>query len=956
MKYKLIILFGIIFGQVSYSQLITTSPLYPTENDSIVVFLDATKPGAEELLNYTGTLYVHTGVTTNIGNWQHVIGTWGDNVVQPALTRLGSNLYKLTIGYPRQFYGISSSSEHITALDFVFRNSDADKQSRPDIFYNLFSPGYTLVLISPVISDPYSDPQSSPIFVTQSDNINVIAKAVALGTKNSSITLFINGIQKSQITTDSLNYTILGSQLSVGANRVVIVGRDTASFIDSVKFNLMINPTVANASVPSGTQLGVNYISTTSVTLALLAPKKSFVYLLGDFNAWEVDQNYFMNKDSARADSVVWWITINNLVPQQEYAYQFLVDGNLRIADPFTHKILDPWNDKYIPSSVYPGLKSYPVNKTSEVVSVLQTGQQAYNWKITNFQKPAKSKLVVYELLIRDFVSTHWYKTVMDTLNYLKNLGVNAVELMPIMEFEGNESWGYNSSFHLALDKYYGTPDAFKAVVDSAHSKGMAVILDVALNHIFGQSPLVRMYFAGNSSDGSQILTTPGNPYFNTICPNPSFHWGADFNHAAPATQYYVDKVTSYWIKEFHVDGFRFDFAKGFTNTSGDGGAYDAPRIALTQRIANKIWQVDSTSILILENFVDNAEEQVESNFGFLSWGKMNYNYNEATMGYHASGKSDLRNTYYGTLGWPKPSLVAYMESHDEERLMFKNEQYGNMSFYYNVKDTIISLKRMGEAGAFFFTIPGPKMIWQFGELGYDYSINYPSGTGSDRISNKPIRWDYFNNPNRQKLYRIWAAEIGLKENYSAFQNLDSMRVTDSLKTLHFADNTMKVTIFGNFGVWQSSLKPYFQQAGVWYDYFSGNSVNISSTDTSFSLSPGEYYIYTTVKLPLPDTTVIISGLKNEGFTIALNYSLSQNYPNPFNPSTVINYQIPEAGIVSLKIYDILGREVRTLINEFQQNGIYSITFNASNLSSGVYFYRIQAGSFIETKKMLLLK
>jgi hypothetical protein len=228
MKSKLLILICIILSQFTYSQLITTTPLYPTENDSIVVFLDATKPGATGLLNYTGTLYVHTGVTTSLGNWQHVIGTWGVNATQPALTRLGPNLYQLTIGYPRKFYSISDASEHITALDFVFRSSDATKQTSPDIFYNLFPTGYTLSLISPVVSNSFNDPQRSPLFVSQSDNINVIAKAVTIGTKNSSITLFLNGIQKTQITTDSLNYSLLGSQLSVGANQVVIVGIDTS--------------------------------------------------------------------------------------------------------------------------------------------------------------------------------------------------------------------------------------------------------------------------------------------------------------------------------------------------------------------------------------------------------------------------------------------------------------------------------------------------------------------------------------------------------------------------------------------------------------------------------------------------------------------------------------------------------------------------------------------------------
>jgi glycosidase len=961
MKLWLISAILFISAELSLSQIITSDPSYPTESDSITIFFDATQTGAEELLNYSGTLYVHTGVTTNLGTWQHVIGTWGVNSTQPALTRLGANLYKLTIGYPRQFYNITNSSEHITALDFVFRSSDASKQTRPDIFYNLFSSGYTLSLISPAITSSFDDPQRATIFIKSSDTVNVIAKAVTIGTKNSSITFFVNGIQKTQINSDSLNYQLLGNQLPVGINTVVIVGKDTGNVYDSVKFDLMINQPVIDSLLPSGTQLGVNYNSPSSVTLALLAPQKSFVYLIGDFNDWKVMPSYFMNRDSARTDSVVWWITINNLTPRQEYAYQFLVDGNLRIADPFTHKILDPSNDQYIPASVYPNLKAYPYNKTSEIVSVLQTNQQPYSWKITSFNKPDKSKLVIYELLVRDFVSTHWYQTIMDTLNYLKSLGVNAVEIMPVMEFEGNDSWGYNPSFHLALDKYYGTPDAFKGLIDSAHSKGIAVILDVVLNHVYGENPLVRMYFAGNSSDGSQILTTPGNPYFNTSSPNPVYHWGADFNHALPATQYYVDRVTSYWIQEYHIDGFRFDFAKGFTNTPGDGSAYDASRINIMQRIAKKIWTIDPASILILENFVANTEEQVESAFGFLSWGNMNYNYNQATMGYmYGPGGDDmswnLSNAYYGTLGWPRPSLVTYMESHDEERLMFKNETYGNKSTFYNVEDTATALRRMGEAGAFFFTIPGPKMIWQFGELGYDYSINYPSGTSSDRVTDKPIRWDYLKNPNRQRLYKIWTAEIKLRENYPAFQNLNTMSLVDSLKTMHLSDNTMDVVIFGNFSVWPSSLKPQFQKIGMWYDYFSGDSVNVAAVDTSFALNPGEYHIYTSVKLPVPDTAVLITDIKKKNDSIIESYSLSQNYPNPFNPSTIINYEIPKAGLVSIKIYDVLGREIATLVNEYRQRGSYSVSFNAANMASGVYFYQLKAGEFIIAKKMLLLK
>ena len=88
----------------------------------------------------------------------------------------------------------------------------------------------------------------------------------------------------------------------------------------------------------------------------------------------------------------------------------------------------------------------------------------------------------------------------------------------------------------------------------------------------------------------------------------------------------------------------------------------------------------------------------------------------------------------------------------------------------------------------------------------------------------------------------------------------------------------------------------------------------------------------------------------------ANNYQLSQNYPNPFNPKTIIKYQIPELSFVTLKVYDVLGNEIAILLNEEKPIGTYELTWYADNLPSGIYFYRLQAGSFVETKKMVLIK
>jgi hypothetical protein len=97
-------------------------------------------------------------------------------------------------------------------------------------------------------------------------------------------------------------------------------------------------------------------------------------------------------------------------------------------------------------------------------------------------------------------------------------------------------------------------------------------------------------------------------------------------------------------------------------------------------------------------------------------------------------------------------------------------------------------------------------------------------------------------------------------------------------------------------------------------------------------------------------------GINQIGSEIPSSYSLSQNYPNPFNPVTNIHYEIPKNGFVKLVVFDILGREIQTLVNEKQNAGTYEVTFDGSNLSSGIYFYTLSVGDFKETKKFVLLK
>ncbi|MCC6256240.1 MAG: T9SS type A sorting domain-containing protein, partial [Ignavibacteriaceae bacterium] len=809
----------------------------------------------------------------------------------------------------------------------------------------------------------YGDPQRSPAFVKFGETVPVTVNAVELGTKVSSLTINVDGTQVAQTNTNNLTYNFVHSNYSVGAHTVKVVGIDTSDIVDSTSFMMFSNPANTNAPLPNGLRPGINYTSATTATLALFAPYKDYVYLVGDFNDWKVQTDYMLKRDFVNSDSVMWWINVS-LSPGTEYAFQYLVDGTIRTGDPYSEKVLDPWNDQYIPSTTYPNLKPYPTGKTGSIVSVIQTAQSEYQWQATNYERPAKEKLVIYELLVRDFSTQRNYQFLIDTLSYLKLLGVNAIELMPIMEFSGNLSWGYNPIYHTAVDKYYGTANKLKEFIDVCHQNGMAVILDMVLNQADNLSPLAMLWW-----DAANSRPAANNPYLNPVAKHP-YNVFNDFNHESNATKYFVDRVNEYWLTKFKFDGFRFDLSKGFTqnytNDVNAWSAYDQSRINLLKRMADKIWTVDSSAYVILEHFAANTEEIVLSNYGMMLWGNHNHDYNEATMGY----TSNFSGISYKNRGWANPNLVGYMESHDEERLMFKNITYGNSSGSYNIKNLNVALNRMKLAGAFFFTIPGPKLLWQFGELGYDVSIDFNGRTGE-----KPVRWEYLNDGRRSNLYKVYQALIKLKNNYDVFSTTDfTLDVGAYMKKMNLYHSSMDAFIVGNFGVTQLSTNQNFSRIGWWYDYFSGDSINVTNVTESITLEPGDFKIFTTTKLPTPEAGILLDVEKIEN-EISTSFTLEQNYPNPFNPSTIISYSLPsvtlsgalptgrqvEGSRVILKIYDILGKEVKTLVNQEQSSGVYQVTWNGDDqlgnkVSTGVYFYKIDAGEFIQTKKMLLIK
>jgi 1,4-alpha-glucan branching enzyme len=585
--------------------------------------------------------------------------------------------------------------------------------------------------------------------------------------------------------------------------------------------------------LPAGAKDGVVFINNgTSAIVTLYAPEKTKVELSGDFNGWKL---LTMKKT---ADGNTWWVQIDQLDPNVEYAYQFLVDDQLRIADPYCEKILDPENDTYIQSTTYPNLKAYPTGKTTGIVSVMQGNQPGYNWKNTGFVRPAKNNLVIYELLVRDFTNDHNYASTLQKLDYLTGLGINAIELMPVNEFEGNLSWGYNPSFYFAPDKYYGTKTALQNFIDECHGRGIAVILDMVLNHSFGQSPMVQLYF-----DRAAAKPTAESPWFNVKETHP-YNVGYDFNHENAATKVFVKNVLKFWMQQYKIDGFRFDLSKGFTQkvSTDDASfsAYDASRIAIWKDYNDYIKSLDGNNFyVILEHFADAAEESVLAGEGMMLWNNLNYNVNEATMGW--IGTSDFSWAFSAKHGFAKPeNLINFIESHDEERTMYKNLAYGNVSGTYNVQQLSTALKREEMAAAFLFAVPGPKMIWQFEELGYEISINY-----NDRTGAKPIHWEYFQQADRKALYNAYAKFIGLKKANGIFSGgTPTYNLAAGVKYLRLTEAGNTVVVVGNFDVQQVQANIDFGTSGIWYDAVTGNPITLTGNTYNKVLAPGEYHIY----------------------------------------------------------------------------------------------------------------
>lgn len=693
-------------------------------------------------------------------------------------------------------------------------------------------------------------------------------------------------------------------------------------------------------TMPAGVRHGINYNDNGSVTFVLYDKDKDgkrfdYCYIVGDWNNWERVKEGAMKRDN---EAGCWWITLDGFESDKEYRFQYRLGtasgSDIRLSDPYTEIVYDQWNDQYIP-----GVPAFPEG-AKQLVSAFQISRPEYNWRNKDFRVEDKNDLIIYEMLFRDFTTSQDIEGAMAQLDYIDQLSVNAIELMPIHEFDGNLSWGYNPNHWFALDKYYGTREEYKAFIDECHGRGIAVIIDVVYNHATGSHPWAKMYWNGSA-------TAENNPWFNVLPTHP-YNVYHDMNHENPMVKEHVKRSLEYLLTEYDVDGFRFDLTKGFTQKQTDPdvsawGRYDQSRVNILKGYADHIWSVNPDAVVIFEHLSDWDEEKVLAEHGIQLWRNVNHEYRSAVTG----GQGNFSNMYSTS---PFGGFVGYMESHDEERLcygattnsssvtwgicgtltswgsspditmsadgpffvaknltfaaddMFKirgnsswddaynygasskgyklplDKEYqltvgsgsqdmavpaaGSYDVYFSpdvqkiwlmtvgkrpsepsvtpgeTEDALtVAMRRAGASAAFFLTVPGPKMIWQFGEIGYDYSIDYNGRTGEKPV----VTEEYLADPARLDLYATYSMLIKFRRSFPRFFDEDAKfewTPSGAVKTIKCSVDGNTFHVIGNFG--KSSAKVNLPH-GIWYDYFDA-CTEISGEVT---LKQGEFKLLT---------------------------------------------------------------------------------------------------------------
>lgn len=509
---------------------------------------------------------------------------------------------------------------------------------------------------------------------------------------------------------------------------------------------------------------GAHDLGDGKVSFALWAPWKKSVHLIGDFNGWDAQADLLKIDPSG-----LWWVE-KQLVPGT-YGYQFVIDGETTVSDPYARDLR--WESGGQPHAL------------------VEVGAQPYAWNDGGFGIKPMNQLVIYEVHVGDFSPEGTFAGVIGKLDHMANLGVDAIEIMPVQEFPGDRSWGYNPAYFFAVEGAYGSANDLKLLIDVAHQRGIGVILDMVFNHTTPDSPINLLY----AYDENPYLGSDGNP------------WGfPDLNHWNDATKRLIADIQYYWLTEFHVDGFRYDYAEGIKYDGESGMSF----IAWSAR------QSKPYAYLIAEDIVADPAAVVRDTECDASW---HWPFTKVLRAQLREGPYE--GNQYGDVAAIERVMrfdgdgyqdnaqpINYLESHDEERLIFE--------VLTNPKINEAGATRKSMLGAIaLFTAQGVPMLYS----GQEFGAHAPK-----TIDVSKLPWEYLESDAGRALYQHYASLAYLRHTVGAFQtnNFAVLYASHDQRVFVFrrwSDDGSDVVVALNFSPADQSISFAFPRAGRWHEW-----------------------------------------------------------------------------------------------------------------------------------------
>jgi 1,4-alpha-glucan branching enzyme len=540
-------------------------------------------------------------------------------------------------------------------------------------------------------------------------------------------------------------------------------------FFYAVRFWIMTtkNATPAQpqpAALPEGVWMGACDRGDGKVSFALYAPWKKSVHVIGSFNDWDHAADPL-----AVSEQGIWWIVKD--LPAGDHEYQFLIDGETVIGDPYAREIR--WDGGAQPNAI------------------VHVGAAAHEWNDGGFGIKPLNELVIYEVHVGDFSPEGSFKGVTERIPYLRDLGVSAIELMPIFEFPGDVSWGYNPAYLFAPEASYGPIADLRELIDTAHQNGIGVILDVVFNHVDSSSPITYLY----PYDQSPFFSSDGNP------------WGfPDLNHWNDAVKQLLSDVQTYWLVDMHIDGLRYDYAPGIGFDGENGMSF------LTWQAR----QVKPYAYLIVENTDDytsmvlQTEADASWHIAFRYQMVANLREGEFSGKQYADLDATMRALDFRGAGYSdNAQAINFLESHDEQRLMYELATNPNIH-----PDTAHIKSKLG--AICLFTATGVPMLYHGQEF----------GMWTERtIDKNPLQWELLENDLGRDLHAFYRGMALLRNSTRALvgNNIAPLICDHERKMLAYHrwsdDGGSQVVVAVNFGINTENLDIPFPRGGVWHEW-----------------------------------------------------------------------------------------------------------------------------------------